>query len=62
MGVRFPLPALTISFICRSLRCIIESKDDLADSTRYKYGTARIQLIFNMLKIHGSQPVTGLYT
>jgi len=34
---------------------------DLAKSVRYKYGTMRIPLIFNTLKIYRIQPMSALY-
>jgi hypothetical protein len=47
MGVRFPLPAPSNPFT--AIFC--EQRDDPRKSFRYKYGTARITLIFNTLKI-----------
>ncbi len=58
MGVRFPLPAPSISFIYNHLRI---NGTDLAKSVRYKYGTMRIPLIFNTLKIYRIQPMSALY-
>jgi len=46
MGVRFPLPAPSIPFICNDLRA---GKRLGPEFMRYKYGTVRILFILNNL-------------
>jgi hypothetical protein len=56
-GFDSPLPAPSNVFICNHLR----TAGGLCQCFGYKYSTAHIHFIFNMLSIYGAQPLAALY-